>query len=212
MTSRRIGLALLGLITFFAAGPGAERQRAGSLGITVYADPGFRGRSATFRDDTQDLRPFGLTDKASSLGVPRGEVWEVCEHINYAGRCQVFTGDEPDLRPIRWNDIISSVRRVRDVLPGRGRGDRFGGRGGDRTRLILYDQRDYRGRSIEVEGTSSVLAGFSNRSGSLKVISGQWEVCELPNFRGRCIVVTRDIPDLRRQGLSNQLSSARPVR
>jgi hypothetical protein len=188
------------------------RSGGGSLGITVYADPDFRGRSATFREDTPDLRPFGLTDRVSSLTVPRGEAWEVCEHINYEGRCQVFTTDDPDLREIRWNDIISSVRRVRDVNPGRGRGDRGGGRGDGRPRLVLYDQPDYRGRSVEVDGVSGTLAGFSNRAGSLRVYGGEWEVCEFPNFRGRCIFVSRDIPDLRRQGLGNELSSARPRR
>jgi hypothetical protein len=191
------------------------RSGGGGLGITVYADPDFRGRSATFREDTPDLRPFGLTDRVSSLRVPRGEAWEVCEHINYEGRCQVFTYDDPDLREIRWSDIISSVRRVRDVETGRGRsgGDRGRGegRGDNRPRLVLYDQPDYRGRSIEVDGVAGTLAGFSNRAGSLRVYgSGEWEVCEFPNFRGRCIFVSRDIPDLRRQGLSDELSSARP--
>lgn len=194
------------LLMFIALLP-AQRNDRPAIGITVYADPDFRGKSAQFRENTQDLRPFGLTDKVSSLRVPQGEAWEVCEHINYQGRCRVFTYNVRDLHDEGFNDIISSVRRVADSGPGRGRG-----RDKDEPRLELFDQRDYRGRSVTVTSTSSTLAGFSNRAGSVRVLSGNWEVCERPSFRGTCVEVSRDVPDLRRLGLNDQLSSARPIR
>jgi hypothetical protein len=47
----------------------------------------------------------------SSIRVSPGVAWEVCEHVNYAGRCRVITSDTPNLLGGGWNDVISSVRR-----------------------------------------------------------------------------------------------------
>jgi hypothetical protein len=202
-----LALCLAGLIPASRTTPDVVpgQRTAASLGITVFADADYRGTSATFREDTQDLRPFGLTDKVTSLRVAPGEAWEACEHINYEGRCQVFTGNHADLRPTRWSDIISSVRRVKDADVPRGRGR-------DIPRLILFDARDFRGGSIEIDQTSPQLRGFSNRAGSARVLSGRWELCERASFRGRCVIVNADVADLGRVGLSNEVSSARPVR
>jgi hypothetical protein len=54
----------------------------------------------------------GGRDGRSSLRAGPGELWEVCEHANYQGRCAVVSEEERDLRRIGWNDIISSARRV----------------------------------------------------------------------------------------------------
>ena len=90
----------------------AQSRRYSGRGITVYADPDFRGASTTIREDTPDLRGFGLNDKISSIEVPNGEAWEICQDINYGNRCQVITGSVSDLRGMGWNDRISSLRRV----------------------------------------------------------------------------------------------------
>jgi len=188
----------------------APQSNRSSLGITVYADENFRGKSATFRENTQDLRPFGLTDKATSLRVAPGEAWEVCEHINYEGRCRVFTGDVRDLRDEGFNDIISSVRRVADyVPPSRGRGQ---GRDTGRPELELFEGRDFRGPSMLLTGDADSLRQFSNRVGSVRVISGEWEICDLVNYRGRCRTVSRDVADVRSLDLGDGPSSARPIR
>lgn len=55
-----------------------ERQIDG-VGVTVFTEPGFRGRSATIRVDTPNLLESGLNDRIVSLRVARGEQWEVCE-------------------------------------------------------------------------------------------------------------------------------------
>ncbi len=57
-----------------------------------------------------DLAPLGWNDIASSLRV-RG-VWEVCEGVNFGGRCQRIAEDEPNLEDLGLNDRISSVRQV----------------------------------------------------------------------------------------------------
>ena len=76
----------------------AQERQMGGLGITVFTDRNFHGKSATYREEIPDLEPLGLYDKISSLRVAQGERWEICEHSNYQGRCVVVSGNEPDLR------------------------------------------------------------------------------------------------------------------
>ena len=116
---------------------GSQDRQMGGVGMTVYSDTNFRGRNATFQQDTPDLQPFGLNDSIASLQVASGEMWEACEHINYGGRCQVFSGTEADLGRRGWGNMISSVRRIR----GGGGGGRPPGRRG----LELYLGEQFEG-------------------------------------------------------------------
>jgi len=43
----------------------AQERQMGGVGITVFADQNFRGKSATFRQDVTNLDPIGLNDKRS---------------------------------------------------------------------------------------------------------------------------------------------------
>lgn len=82
-------------------------------GLQVYADINFKGRSATFIDNTPDVGSSGMGHLISSLRVPSGETWQVCTETNFRGRCQVVSSDAPDLRRGDWNDLIASARRIR---------------------------------------------------------------------------------------------------
>ena len=54
---------------------------------------------------------------------------------------------------------------------------------------------------------------YNDRALSLRIQGrGAWQVCSDSDFRGRCVVVDRDIPDLRQMGLGEAVSSMRPVR
>src|SRR5262245_23509832 len=130
----------------------AQQRQMGGVGITVFVDRNFRGRSATFRDDVPDLRPLRFNDNISSIRVGPGELWEVCEHSNYQGRCVVVSREEPDLRRNSWNDIISSLRRVRGGGGGGAGGgfQRHPGPGG--TSIVLFDQTNFRGRARNFDG------------------------------------------------------------
>ena len=81
-------------------------------GMTVFTDRDFRGESTSFREDAPDLVAYGLNDKISSIRIPSGESWEVCQDINFVNRCQIITRTISDLRSIGWDDRISSLRRV----------------------------------------------------------------------------------------------------
>lgn len=171
----------------------ARERQMGGVGITVFEDPQFRGKSATFRDEVPDLRRFGLNDRISSLRVARGETWEVCIDIDFGGRCQVFSGSEPDLRNRRgWNDEISSMRRIRTS-----------GRGGVRPpvgkpQIVLYDRTNFRGSSRSLTGPMSSLGSFGPRIRSVRLMGGRWELCEGTRWTDRCIVITESVADLGR--------------
>lgn len=99
-------------------GPGREPDRGwgGPSGerasITVYRDADFRGHYLTFTGEVANLRANGINDAISSVRIPRGDRWEVCEDANFRGRCQVLTGDERSLRGRGLDDKISSLRPV----------------------------------------------------------------------------------------------------
>ena len=183
----------------------SSSPQVGGVGLTIFADPNFRGRSATLRDDTPDFRTIGMNDVPSSLQVAPGEQWEVCEHINYGGRCIVVTGTESDLRRINFNRIMSSARRVRGGGRGRGGGSMPNG-------LELFANTGFGGDMRAFTGPESDLGRvrFNSVAQSLRIRPGQqWQVCSSTNFRN-CLVVNTDWSDLRGLNMSRRISSVRP--
>lgn len=181
----------------------------GGVGITVFEHANYQGRNATFREPVSDLGDYHLNDRVSSFRIARGESWEVCEHANFQGRCAVFSADEPDLSRVSWDETISSLRPVRQERPrweGRER-DRRGERG-----LVLYDQRNFRGQAREFDRPAPDLEGFGRRVSSVNAAGRPWELCSRPDFRGRCVIVSEDVADLRTLGIENEVASVRPVR
>ena len=187
-----------------AIGGAAQPRQMGGVGITVYADAGFKGDNATFRSDQSDLGPSGFGNRISSLQVAPGEIWEVCQGINYGPPCQVFSGNEADLRRRSWNDRISSLRRVR----GRAGGGGFPNPG--RGRLVLYSDERFRGEAVPISGPTPSLGSFNDKAESLRIDSGTWEVCEDINY-GKCRTVSRDMSSLGSLGLAKRVSSVRPL-
>jgi hypothetical protein len=202
--SAAVSLAVVVLFGVFVPPASAQDRQIGGVGVTVFEDPEFRGRSATFREDVPDLRKFNLNDRITSLRITRGEMWEACIDIDYGGRCQVFTGSEPDLHDRSgWNDEISSLRRVRG-----------GARGGGRPpvgqpQIVLFDRTGFRGSSRQLTGPMSSLGSFGARVQSVRIMRGRWELCEGTRWSDRCLTVNESITDIGRAGLS-RVSSARP--
>ena len=187
-----------------APAPLAQPRQIGGVGITVFEDPDFRGKSATFRDNVPDLRRYDLNDRISSLRIAQGETWEACIDIDYGGRCIVFTGVESNLRERSgWNDEISSLRRVR----GGGRSGIVPPIGGPQ--IVLYDRESFRGNSRAVTAPQSSLGSFGNRVQSVRILNGRWELCEGTRWSDRCVTVNESIADINRFGL-RRVSSVRP--
>lgn len=197
------GLLLLGLAA--AASSGQDRGMGG-VGITVFADPNYRGENATFDREVRSLSEYRLDNRISSLRVAPGEYWEVCEFDNFRGQCQVFYDTESDLRRVRWDNRISSMRRARG---GGGSG------GGDLPRdgIVLYTDTRYRGSARVFRSAESNLVplGFNDDARSLRLGGRPWEVCRDAGFVN-CEVVYNDIGDLNQIGLGRRISSLRPLR
>lgn len=93
-----------------------EREGFQGRNFTLYKREGSQGRSFTSEKQVGSLERSGFSGRASSVVVIRDR-WEVCENVQFGGRCVV-------LRPGRYaspaamglNERISSVR---DVLPAR---------------------------------------------------------------------------------------------
>jgi hypothetical protein len=206
----RVGLWLVIAITALGVSTSAQSRRNSSVGVTVYVNPNFSGQSASFRDDTPTLVPYGLNDKISSIQIPSGETWEVCQDINYGNQCQVFSGSVSDLRSMGWSDRISSLRRISNNGGGGFRGRQPGGvyAPGVQQGLLFYTQSGYRGTSRLVTDGSSNM-GFSARQGSVQLRGGgAWEVCD---GSARCATVNQDVSDVSQLGLRGRITSIRFV-
>jgi hypothetical protein len=200
---KRIGLVnLLAVVVLFGtAGLGAaqiERQMGG-IGITVFQDRNFRGRTLTFQRDIPDLRSYSMDRRISSLRIGPGEQWEVCASPNFRGGCVVVSGEESDLRRNGWNDRIASVRRV-------------GGGAGPTPPvaeyIVLFDRPNFRGNFSNHYGP---VATLNRRAQSVTIGGGVWELCDGNHFTGRCTRFDTSSADLGRFGLRNRVASARPV-
>ena len=97
-SARLVAAMAIAVVTAGTAKAQPQDRQMGGIGITVFEDIGYRGPTATFRNDQPDLGAAGFGNRISSLQVAPGEIWEVCQGINYGPPCQVFSGNESDLQ------------------------------------------------------------------------------------------------------------------
>lgn len=97
------------------------------------------------------------------------------------------------------------------MIAGLAFGAAAGGQG--RPGIILYQEDNFRGNQLPVDGPVRNLAPlhFNDRISSVRVIYGAWRLCDDESFRGRCIVVTHDEPKLGRLGMDDRISSVMPA-
>ncbi len=182
----------------------SQERQIGGVGLTVFTEPDFQGRSATIRVDTPNLLESGLNDRIVSLRVAAGEQWEVCEDSRYRGRCVVVSGSDPDLSRTGWSQTISSARRVR------GR-ERYEPGESGRRGLVLYARSQFAGEQRRLDESVADLSdvGFDDRAMSLRVGRGEsWEVCAETRYRD-CQTVDDDWRDLGELGMRRRISSVR---
>jgi hypothetical protein len=80
--------------------------------------------------------------------------------------------------------------------------------------ITVFRDRDFRGASATFRtDMPNLTSTFNDQISSIRVGAGeQWEVCELPNYRGRCVVISGEESDLRQNAWDNMISSFRRVR
>jgi uncharacterized protein YcfJ len=80
--------------------------------------------------------------------------------------------------------------------------------------ITFYEGEGFHGRAF---ATSNAVpnfdrTGFNDRTSSIVVDKGRWEVCEHANFRGRCAVLRHGSYDtLTALGMGDKISSVRPA-
>ncbi|MYM85212.1 hypothetical protein GTP44_25135 [Duganella sp. FT50W] len=78
--------------------------------------------------------------------------------------------------------------------------------------LTLYTDDDFGGRAVTLRGATPDLAqlGFNDRTSSVIVRAGTWELCQDSGFRGHCITLQRG--EYRQlSGFNDQISSVREI-
>tara|TARA_R110000868_G_scaffold57591_2_gene177800 strand:+ start:30480 stop:31778 length:1299 start_codon:yes stop_codon:yes gene_type:complete len=77
--------------------------------------------------------------------------------------------------------------------------------------IILYDLPNFQGQSVTINQALSDLSSmrFNDRVSSLRVVSGQWELCVDSNFNGGCFTYTGEEATLGRY--DNTYTALRPL-
>lgn len=184
--------------------------------LVLYEHDGFGGRQVVLNGPEANLTRYGFNDAASSLRA-RGR-WEVCEHVNFQGRCFPVEGDQYSLRG--FNDTISSARPL-DGRGGYGGGYDGGyrppqgsiGRGGRGGGAVLFEHAGFSGRAIEVRDEEPDLnrLGFNDVASSIQVGRGAWRLCSDAYFQGTCVVVQTDLPNLNDLRMNDRVSSIQRI-
>jgi hypothetical protein len=183
---------------------------AASAQLTLYEHDRFQGRRYDVRGAVDNLGNTGFNDIASSARVRRGS-WQVCDDAYFRGRCVTLQpGDYPSLGSVGLNDRVSSARELGAYGPPPSQGGNWGGG----ARAVLYENRDFGGRSFVVDGNvmrDLANSGFNDRASSLRVEQGYWMFCSDANFEGRCQTFgPGDYAELPR-ALNNRISSGRRI-
>jgi uncharacterized protein YcfJ len=182
--------------------------------VTIYEHEGFAGRSFTSAQPVVNLERFGFNDRASSV-VVKGDRWEVCDDARFGGRCMVLRpGRYPSLAAMGLNDKVSSVRAVR--RDSRVDDNRYAPLPPAPvvSQATFYEQENFQGRSFSTARPVENLrrSAFNARASSIVVVGDRFEVCDEPQFGGRCVVLRPGrYPSIASLNLSNRVASVRDV-
>ncbi|HEY5411001.1 MAG TPA: hypothetical protein VIJ94_09785 [Caulobacteraceae bacterium] len=136
------------LLALVGVGLPLAGQATASSSLTLFAEPGLKGRHATYRTASRGLERQGFFARsASSTGM-----WTLCEGGEVASRCQTVDGQAPELK--------LSPQIVRPGI----------------NALALYDQPGLKGRRVIYSFTADRPAPFHARSA--RTWGGPWSVCE----------------------------------
>jgi len=194
---------LVGLSATQHQGGGATAQTPPpqtGAGLILFSQEKFTGERRELSGEEPDLRRVDFDDKARSLKLAPGQTWQVCAEINFVD-CKVVNRNWGDLRGVSMSQTISSVRPWKQVSAA--------GAGG--AYLVLYDERKFKGQSFRVNRETALLRGFRARAESVQIHGGSWELCEQPDFGGKCVIVSESLTDLSSVGMRNKVISVRPA-
>ena len=183
--------------------------------VTFYQNENFQGSTFTAEQQVNDLQRFGFNDRASSV-VVKGGSWEVCENINFSGRCVIMRpGNYPSLNSTGLNYRVSSVRAADgNARMDDSRAAPVPAPAQASTQVVFYEGENFQGRSFTAQSQIDDFTryGFNDLAASAVVLGDRWEACENVRFGGRCVVMRPGrYPSLQDMGMANRVSSVRAV-
>jgi len=196
--------------------PASAQLRGGASAneAIAFKDPGFRGQALVIEGAEPNLAEIRFNDTISSIEL--SGTWEICTDPNYRGRCEVIDGPVSHLSEFRLNDNITSLRPIngrRAIRNDRRQDNRRRERrvSGNGDAIVLFRDPEQRGAAVGFDRAIRDLkdARFNDTASSIRVNSGQWLVCEHPDYRGNCEVVDGTVWNLRNLGLNDRISSLR---
>lgn len=99
-------------LKFLAAAAALAMVPLAGAQITFYEHDDYAGRSFKTQKTVSNMARFGFNDQASSA-VVGSDRWEVCEDLNFGGRCVILRrGNYLSISSMGLNDRISSARPV----------------------------------------------------------------------------------------------------
>jgi hypothetical protein len=165
--------------------------------ITLYSQANYSGAAQNYDSVQTDINTI-----ARSITVGRG-TWQVCTGRNFTGRCQTLTNSVSNTNSMGLGRMIRSLRPMGIVGPGP-----FPGPRPDRNWYVtLYDQQNYRGIGTTYRGEQPSV---DKRTRSIVVNGGVWDVCDQPNFTGRCQTININVPNFNIYSIGDRIRSLRP--
>lgn len=149
--------------------------------IELYERASFQGMALGLDRANANLADYGFDNKAVSVVVRSGR-WELCSERDFRGTCLVLGPGQHASLPRGLQQQLSSVRPQADGQPAPAPG------GPGEAAVVLYDDGDFGGRSLAVNGPVPSLGklDMGDRVSSADVQRGVWQLCEDSNYKGHC--------------------------
>ena len=183
----------------FVAPPGDTR-------IVLYAHSRSGERSIELSSTMRDLDRANFGDRADAAMV-YGGVWRLCDNTRGRGECT-------ELAPGRYDTLGALDGRVNSVELVVPATRQVGVITAPVPRVVLYEYRDFGGRSLTIEGNEARdldRLHFGDRAASMRVEAGSWMLCSGAYFEGQCRTFgPGEYPRLSGD-LDRRVSSARPI-
>lgn len=168
--------------------------------IELYEQPRFGGMALGLDRAQRHLADFGFDNKAASVVVRSGR-WELCAEPDFRGSCLVLGPGQHASLPRGLQQQLSSVRPQGEAPAG-----------GGEAAVLLFDDGDFSGRSLAVNGPVPSLGqrDMGDRVSSADVRRGVWQLCEDTRYRGHCITLEAGRHHIGGR-LHDEASSIRPL-
>jgi hypothetical protein len=195
----------------------------GLTALSALALAGAAAAQAPSWNGQYDDPPRGsYTQSCREITAFRGEVWARCSN-----RRGGWEWSSARTRDCGAQGLENRDGRLQCVGYGGGNGGGWGGGNGGgggwggggrpgnnyRGDVLMFENSGYQGQVYEVVGDIADLGivRFNDRASSIKIVRGNWEICEHANYQGRCSRLDADQPVLPREW-NDAISSIRRVR